>query len=266
MIDYHIHTSLCNHAKCAMIAYVQKAVEKGFTEICFLDHLTVREKEYPLSMSRHEVPFYYHAIQQIKQDFEDKITIRTGLEVDFNPSFIPLIEDIIGTFSFDMIGSSLHFPEDIDVVSRRSDWGQGKLDPDNIHERYLEQLDRMLDFNYFDVICHIDLLKKYGKSPSRSFESEMDMILKKIGIKGIAVEVNTSGINHIINEVYPSPDILNKCYDTGIPLTIGSDAHHPDEIGRHFDRTIETLLSLGHTHLATFEERTCKRVPIKDLI
>ncbi|MBW2249280.1 MAG: PHP domain-containing protein [Deltaproteobacteria bacterium] len=40
MIDYHIHTKLCNHARGMMGAYVKRAIEKGLKEICFLDHLT----------------------------------------------------------------------------------------------------------------------------------------------------------------------------------------------------------------------------------
>ncbi len=43
MIDYHIHTKLCNHARGVMGAYVKRAIEKGLTEVCFLDHLTLSE-------------------------------------------------------------------------------------------------------------------------------------------------------------------------------------------------------------------------------
>ena len=43
MIDYHVHTSLCNHATGTMEQYVRAGVDKGLTTIGFLDHLTFQE-------------------------------------------------------------------------------------------------------------------------------------------------------------------------------------------------------------------------------
>ena len=63
MIDYHVHTSLCNHAEGVMEAYIQKAVDIGLKEICFLDHLIISEPANRLSMTPDEVPFYFQAIQ-----------------------------------------------------------------------------------------------------------------------------------------------------------------------------------------------------------
>ena len=51
MIDYHIHTLLCNHAQGSMESYIRSAINLGMSEICFLDHLTVRESEKGLSMA-----------------------------------------------------------------------------------------------------------------------------------------------------------------------------------------------------------------------
>jgi histidinol-phosphatase (PHP family) len=40
MIDYHAHTSLCNHAAGTMEQQVRAAVGKGLSTICLPDHLT----------------------------------------------------------------------------------------------------------------------------------------------------------------------------------------------------------------------------------
>ena len=53
-IDYHIHTPLCNHAGGVMHAFVQQAIDIGFREICFLDHLTLRKVDTGLSMAPEE--------------------------------------------------------------------------------------------------------------------------------------------------------------------------------------------------------------------
>jgi len=265
MIDYHIHTPLCNHARGKMGTYVKRAVEKGLHEICFLDHLTISEPGNRLSMTPGEVPLYFQAIQNLKQTFRGDISIKAGLEVDFSPEHADLIKQITETFSFDVIGGSLHFPGNIDIVNSRSGWKQGSLDTNDVYRLYFSQLKTMLEYDYFDVICHIDLPKKFGRKPSINFEKEFDEILTVIRDKNFTVELNTSGYNHPVSEAYPAFDMIKKCQKSGVSMTLGSDAHHPDDVGRHFGRAISLLRSAGYTKLASFTERRRMDIPIENL-
>jgi histidinol-phosphatase (PHP family) len=45
-------------------------------------------------------------------------------------------------------------------------------------------------------------------------------------------------------------------------VTIGSDAHRPEEIGRHFERTFEMLQAAGMSTLAVFTGRRRSETPI----
>jgi len=234
VIDYHIHTKLCNHARGVMGAYVKRAIEKGLKEICFLDHLTISEPGNRLSMTPGEVPFYFQAVQNLKNNFR-----------------------------FDVIGSSLHFPGNIDIVNSSSDWKQGRFETDNVYALYFSELKKMLEYDYFDVICHLDLPKKFGRNPSSTFDKEVDDILTIIKDKDLTVELNTSGYNHPVSEAYPAPGIIKKCHKAGVNMTLGSDAHNPDDVGRHFDRAFPLLRAAGYTHLATFTKRRRIDVPIE---
>ena len=270
MIDYHVHTPLCNHAEGVMEAYVRKALEIGLKEICFLDHLTVAEYAYQsgrkLSMTPEEVPLYFQAVQLLKQRYKGSIDVKVGLEIDFNPEHVNLFYDIVKTYSFDVIGSSLHFPVGLDVVSSNSDWKHGKGDTDHIYSLYFEQMVSMLEHSYYDMVCHLDLVKKYGRNSFKPFDKEIDEIVSIIGNKNIIVEVNTSGYNHPAKEVYPSPDIIKKCLKAGIGVTLGSDAHHPQSVGQNFDRALSVLISAGYKHLSTFARRKRGTIPIKNAV
>ncbi|MBW2569666.1 MAG: histidinol-phosphatase [Deltaproteobacteria bacterium] len=255
MIDYHVHTMLCNHAKNSMEAYIQKAIVIGLKEICFLDHLTMHKSGETLSMSPGEVPFYFQAARVLKQKYKNVIKVKVGLEIDFSPAHIDIFHDITETYSFDVIGSSLHFPGDLDIVRHSSDWRHGRLDADYVYGLYLSQLEIMLDYNYFDVVCHIDLIKKFNRKPAISFEKKFDKILSKIKKKDLTVEVNTSGYNYAIGDAFPSLNILKKCHESGISITLGSDAHSPAGVGQHYDRALNMLLSAGYNHLSTFTNR-----------
>ncbi|MBU2522305.1 MAG: histidinol-phosphatase [Proteobacteria bacterium] len=262
MIDYHVHTSLCNHAEGTMEAYIQKAVDIGLKEICFLDHLIIPEPANRLSMTPGEVSFYFQAIQLLKHKYRSVIDIKAGLEVDFNPEHADLIVDIVSRYSFDVIGSSLHFLDGMNVVSHGSKWSQGENDTDYIYGLYLEKLDNMLDYNYYDIICHFDLLKKFGRRPLKTFDKEIDEILSRTKKKNLSLELNTSGYNHPVNEAYPSREIIEKCFEKGIFFTLGSDAHKPESVGQHYDKALPLLISAGYSHMVTFEKRCPSMIPI----
>jgi len=261
-VDYHIHTILCNHAQGSMEAYIKKAVSMGFNEICFLDHLTLTEPGHKFSMTPEEVPLYFNAVQMLKRRYIGIINIKAGLEIDFNPFYVGLFQKISGSYAFDVIGSSLHFPGGIDVVSRKSEWSRGEKDSDYIYGLYIESLDKMLDHSYFDLVCHLDLVKKFGGNPSRSFENEFDSIIEKISRKKLTVEVNTSGYIHPAEEAYPSFDIIKKCCKSGVEITIGSDAHDPESIGQHYDTVLPLILQAGYRRISVFTQRKRSEIPL----
>jgi histidinol-phosphatase (PHP family) len=256
-----------------MERYVQSAVDLGLREICFLDHLTIRpasrcearvgrETERGLSMAPEEIPHYFYAVRILKQKYRNKISIKAGLEVDFNPDHTDFYQDIFDTYAFDVIAASLHFPSGLDIVSHRSGWCLGEKNTDDVYTLYFEQLQKMLDHDYFDVICHIDLIKKFGRKPVRSFEKECDNILAIIKDKGKTIEVNTSGYDHPAGDIYPSLEILKKCHNLGISITMGSDAHHPAKVGRYYEWVLPILLSAGYRRLSTFTKRQRAEIQI----
>jgi len=262
MIDYHIHTTLCNHAEGTMDEYIRHAIDKGLREICFLDHLTLNEMGRGLSMGPDDVPLYYYAARRLGEAHRGEIDIKVGLEIDFTPEYAGAICNIVDRFAFDAIGGSIHFVDEKNIVSSRA----AKADPfvrdTAFYDRYLELLDLMLDYDCFDIICHVDVIKKFGEQPPGWFYEKMDAILAKIRYKGRVMELNTSGLTHPANAVYPDPGILNACARHQIPVTIASDAHRPTEVGRNFDQAIELLQSAGYRHVTGFDRRIPYEIPI----
>ena len=44
-------------------------------------------------------------------------------------------------------------------------------------------------------------------------------------------------------------------HELDIPILLGSDAHHPDEVGFNFNNTIKLIKGIGYDQLAYFENR-----------
>lgn len=256
MIDYHIHTMLCNHAEKPMEAYVKRAVDIGLQEMCFLDHLTISENGRDHSMSVRETGLYFQAIQRLKYQYRDQIEIRAGLEIDFDPATMEQVKEVIESFSFDTIGSSVHFVHEKNIVSRRGKKSElSDVDFQKQCQLYLEKMDRMMDHDYFDVVCHLDVIKKFGEPLTDHFDEKFNEILSKIRYKNLTVELNTSGYDHPVKDGYPGLALLKQCRAKGIEITLSSDAHHPDSVGRHFNRALSDLSSSGYNRLAGFYRR-----------
>jgi histidinol-phosphatase (PHP family) len=255
MIDYHVHTSLCNHATGTMEQYVQAAVAKGLDTICFLDHLTFQEAGRDNAMLPREVPMYVNAARRLARQYRERIVVRVGLEVDFSPDHVGQCVDVVNTFDLDVVAGSVHFLDGENVVSRGSAWSRGELDPDAVYAKYLDILESMLDYDYFDMVCHLDLPKKYNTRPSPFAVDRFGKILEKIRNHDLAIELNTSGLAYPVAEAFPSPQLLGQCARLQIPVVTGSDAHAPDSVGRSFDRARELLHDAGYRYLTGFSHR-----------
>ena len=262
MIDYHVHTSLCNHASGSMEEYVRAAVAKELSTICFLDHLTLQEGGRNNAMSPDEVPMYVNAARRLARQYREQITVRVGLEVDFSPRYVERCVAILDNFDLDVVGSSVHFLDGEDVVSQRSAWSRGELSADVVYPKYFDLLESMLDYDYFDVVCHLDLPKKYNQRPSPSAAQGFRDLLEKICEKDLAVELNTSGFRYPVQEAFPSPELLNRCAQLQIPVVTGSDAHAPESVGEDFDRARDLLKVAGYRYLTGFSHRQRENVAL----
>ena len=262
MIDYHVHTSLCNHANGAMAEYIQKAVKTGLREICFLDHLTLHQNGKSQSMEPGDVPFYFHSVRQLAHEFEHQILVKVGLEVDFDLKTADQAEDIFRPFDFDVIGGSVHFIDDMNIVSSKNTKNRENQPIDEICDRYLDSLDQMVSRKFADIVCHLDVIKKFGRRPSPWLSEKFDALLSKISYNHLTIELNTSGVDHPAAEFYPGAALLKACHSLDISMTIGSDAHAPGQVGRHFESAIGLLRGMGFRNVSAFTRRKRYGIPI----
>jgi histidinol-phosphatase (PHP family) len=63
-------------------------------------------------------------------------------------------------------------------------------------------------------------------------------------------------------EIYPSKAFLKECFEEGVPITFGSDAHMPADVGRDFDRALELVKSVGYETIVRFSDRKPEHVQL----
>lgn len=259
-IDYHTHHERCGHAKGSLESYVKQGIELGMTELGLSDHMPLLhvnpDTYYPgMAMSMEELPRYVEECFELKDKYQSSIAIKVGLEGDYIEGYETEIQRIIEAYPWDYVIGSVHFLGEWDITDyRQQDKWEGKS-PDIVYERYYDAVQKAAKTGFYDFLGHIDVIKRFGFKPESDRIDLEQQTLKVIKSQGVAIELNASGLRMPCAEMFPSRRILEQCFEMGIPLTIGSDAHEPERLTQYLDQATALLKEIGFTSLATFDKR-----------
>lgn len=258
--DYHMHTPLCGHAIGEPEEYVQKAIEIGLEEIGFSDHAPfVHMRDPKVTMAHEQLPEYYQMIEDVRERFKDQIRIKIAIEADFIPGYEDKTKEILDDYTYDYVIGSVHFIKDwgFDNPDERVKWDQSNVN--QVYHDYYELLRQSAKSGMFDIIAHADLVKKFGHRASESMIDEVEKTAQVFKETGVACEINTSGWRKDVGEQYPAFDCMQIYAKHGVPLTFGSDAHDPIDVGNGFERALELAKEAGYTEYVLFKNRKIER-------
>lgn len=263
-IDYHTHHARCGHAVGTLEQYVIRGIEIGLSEIGLSDHMPLLhvnpDTYYPgIAMTLDELPRYVEEALALKEKYRGQIDVKVGLEGDYIEGWEEKIEKIVQGYPWDYVIGSVHFLGEWDISDYRQVHNWEGQDVFAVYERYYKAIGQAAKTGFYDIIGHLDVIKRFNYSPGSSREEETrgleQAALSAIAEAGIAMELNASGLSKPCAEMFPSQRILESAIKLGIPLTVGSDAHDPLKLSEHLDVARATLYELGVRELATFTKR-----------
>jgi histidinol-phosphatase (PHP family) len=260
-IDYHTHHVRCGHAVGTLEEYVQRGIAMGLQQLGLSDHMPLLHVDPAtylegMAMPMDELPRYFEEAKQLQHKYKDQIDIRVGLEGDFIEGYEEQIERIVTGYDWDYVIGSVHFLGEWDVTDFRQLAGWEGKDIYSVYEQYYDAIQKAAKTGFYDYIGHVDVIKRFEFKPEVETLSLAKRALDTIHAHGLAIELNASGLRTPVKEMFPSRDVLAYAVELGIPLTIGSDAHHPDKLCNYFDQAHALLRELGVKQLATFKNRT----------
>ncbi len=253
--DYHIHTTLCKHAEGDMEAYVEHALATGLWEIGFADHMPVMP-EPQFCMGWEDVPLYLDRVCDLRDRYRDRITIRLGCEMDIVPGRESEIRDIIAGARFDYVIGSVHYLDGwpFDQEKYREVFETNDLA--GIYNRFFDCIAAAARTGLYDIAGHVDNIKRMGyRLPADEMNGFYEQTASVLREMDLAVELNTAGLDSAALETYPSLEFLRVLRRYEIPVTLGSDSHRPEQVGRYFSRAVELLLEAGYDRVAFFRNR-----------
>jgi histidinol-phosphatase (PHP family) len=177
-VDYHMHTPLCGHAIGQPEEYVAQARRVGLSEIGFSDHAPLVSHEDPrYTMSRSQLPLYHQMIEGVQKKFPD-FTIKLGLEADYIPGFEDKTQALLEGYPYDFVIGSIHFIDQwaFDDPDEKIKWRDKEIN--TVYRDYYKLLRKSAQSGLFDIIGHVDLVKKFGHRASVDLSSEVEETAK----------------------------------------------------------------------------------------
>ena len=254
--DYHMHTPLCRHAVGEPVDYARRALEIGLTEIGFSDHSPMRQDNFDNWRMRFDQLDEYVAKVRLAQKEFPQLTIRLALEVDYFPNGEDWIRELAARHPWDYFIGSVHYVSDswaIDDPQKLSEWKNRNAF--EVWQIYFERLAMAAESKLFEIIAHVDLPKKFGIRPAQDCTPLYEKFLDAAKKSGCAIELNTAGLRKDCKEIYPGREILQLAFQKNVPITFGSDAHAPGEVGMNFAEAIQLAREVGYKEFCRFAQR-----------
>ena len=242
------------------------AVENGIREIAFTDHFDLHALEKGRGYYNYQK--YSSEIAKCRDSFGERLSILKGLELGEPHLYLEEHSRYFKDKDFDFLLGSVHWIAD---EAMHNDYCRGK-EAKKAYEAYFAQVFQAAAEGNFDVLGHLDILKRYapsgfGKLCIGDYREVVEQILKTALERGIGLELNTSGWRQGVGEPFPSLEVLRWYRELGGEIiTVGSDSHVVDDLGSDIKKAYLLLRDLGFKWLTVFRQRSMEQLPLSNLI
>lgn len=263
LYESHCHTPLCKHAIGSPSEYAAAAEQRGLKGIIITCHGPLPDRlGIDHRMAEEEFSQYVDLVAQARAEFAGRVDVRLGLESDYLPGFERWAEQLHARVPLHHVLGSVH----MQVTHYRLRYFTG--DYFAYQQTYFEHLAQSAETGLFDTLAHPDLVK--NESPSEwlfaRIEPHILRALDRIAKTGVAMELNTSGLNKALSEMNPGPRMLTMMRERNIPVVLGADAHRPSRVADRYEQALRLLDELGFERVSFFLDRKRQEVTIAEAL
>ena len=221
-------------------AFVQQALQKNIAEICVTDHMPLSLSHATDRLPRGKVGEYCARVRELASRYEGQISIKCGIEIDYHPSVLGEIEDVLAQGDFDYILGSSHlhvFVKNYTEYSRNS-----------FAHAALENSILAANSGLFHAISHPDMYRFVFQNPARfplkddGYRAELhrdlfEELFSAAAQKKVYLEINPHLAEHecSLDFMYPEAQVAQWALQSGVRFSYGSDAHKPSSVGAYLD-------------------------------
>jgi histidinol-phosphatase (PHP family) len=264
--DGHVHTPFCPHGTDDTFEmYIERAISMGLKGISFTEHAPLPKTfqdpapAQDSAMKYLNLNAYFQKLHELKKEYENKIEIKTGLEIDFIEGYEEEtnhflrevwseLDDAILSVHFLKIEDTFYCMDFDEVVFGEMVEKSGSLAA--VYQNYFGAVKKSVKhpFNRNQPlrVGHITLAKKFQKLFPANFDYSREVIelLDIVSNRGMSLDYNGAGlVKPYCLEPYPPSWVIAEAQKRKIPLVYGSDAHSVKGLGQGYD-SIKTSANL----------------------
>src|SRR5258708_5267294 len=157
--DYHVHTYRCGHAGGDSRDFVEKAIERGLSEIGMTDHiplyfLPVAERDPKLAMKEEDFDGYIAEVLGLREEFRGRIPVRLGLEADYREGHEEELSRWLARADWDLVLGSVHWVAGGWIDAPGSAARFEREGTERLYDEYYRLLAKAARSGFFDVLTH----------------------------------------------------------------------------------------------------------------
>ncbi|MCL5283701.1 MAG: histidinol-phosphatase HisJ family protein [Armatimonadetes bacterium] len=254
--DYQVHSFRSHDGKATIADQCRRADEIGLKEIGFSEHKDFDPFDPVVDHFNYER--YMAEIQLARKEFEGKLIIRAGVEVDYQVWFEEKIAEYLNDYPFDFVIGSVHYVCRQMLMTPR--YLKTRTQETAYRDYYREVL-YSVQSGLIDIVGHLEYANRrgvpqFGRFDPSPYEEDLRQLFNEMIQRNVALEINSAGIRQGVEMTYPcerTVAIYAAC--GGKQVTFGSDAHHPDDLAKDIRRAFELAQKYGLQQVTLFENR-----------
>jgi len=238
LVNYHTHTTRCQHAVGTDREYVERAFSEGFSTLGFSDHTPwPYEKEGFVShirMREDELAGYVSSLQTLREEYLGRMDVKIGLECEAFPQYFSWLRNEVRKYGIDYLILGNHFRND-----EMHGLYFGHAVKADALSAYVRQMEAAVATGMFFYIAHPDFVfSRYPLFDADCEQASRDMC-DLASSNDIPLEYNLSGIwkrqeGEISGLGYPCRPFWEIAHEYNLKVIVGLDAHDPRRISRAF--------------------------------
>lgn len=268
--DSHTHSNNSFDAKSSVEEMCRAAVSQNLYALTVTDHCEAPFIRFGADCEfgcfDELIPKSLEDISCAAGQFSGKLKVLRGLELGEPVQDSEGAEKALSYGEYDFVLASVHGLKNM-LDFYYLDYSG--MDIDDLLKKYFTELCETAEYPHFDSLAHLTYPLRYivsrtGKMPDLSRYSDMiDDIFKILVSNNKALEINVSGLFKELKSTMPDISLIRRFKELGGKyITIGTDAHSADAVGKGLSRGLETAKEAGFTHYALYENHTPQLIPI----
>ena len=269
-VDLHVHSTCSADGGSSIEDYARQAEVMGLAEVGYCEHVDLDPRDMGYGYID---PGRYDRELAAARAAVPEVRLLQGVEITYQSGMQEAVREWQTCRPWDYVVVSVHlidYPDGWAIISEPGAMGAyfASHNERQAYGPYFAELLRAVKSGMGDVLGHLDLVKRfgvrqYGRLDPAAFEEEIREILRAAAQRGMGLEINTSGLRQAPGEPYPGLTVLRWYRELGGEvLTVGSDAHHADDLGRDIAGAMDMAREAGFRAIASFEARRVRWIDL----